>query len=346
MAKAKEEVSKAKSHAKTSKEDDKAKAKATAKATARIATLEKDNERLLAEVKAKRKDVDRQRDRAEVVEREVKELQQRIKELEAEKMRVPGKGARKTARDWDHEESLGYEGDDIEVMSSQKKKSKPSTQTSQAPTQSSIEETIQQHINAALQRLLPPALLAQPQVHHPPEPNLSSLSAYLPSTLHGSGLALRYGAETPMPQSSSLQPAAVSSSFMGSQAHSFSHAPAQSYAMAPAPAPITSQAPAPAPAQTTPQAPAHAPGPTTPQAPAPASNSGWHNQGFASSFGQSTDPLSAPQSSMPVRHAAPLASPREATPPDFGKAEIPGPPEAPPAEMLMAFWQFMNSKKA
>jgi hypothetical protein len=178
--------------------------------------------------------------------------------------------------------------------------------------------------------MLPQALLPQqapqPQPQQPQqvaEPSHHGMLAYLPTTLPGPGLPQRYALETPMPPSSSQQQQAGGmSSFMGSQVHSFPYSPAQALPM--------------------PSGPAAA----TPHTSVSSSSAPWQLHGFGSSFGQAPDPPRVPQSSGSVRPPAHPTSPSETSPPDVGKSEVASAPEAPPPEVLMAFWQYMNSKKA
>lgn len=180
LVKAKDETTKqknlvqAKSNA--SKEDEKAKARSASK----IASLEKDNERLDNENTNKARDLKRQQDRSEQLERDIKDHKLQIEKLERDKTRslVKQPTSRKF-RDWDDNDDEEESGAN-EYVTAQRKKSRLSIQPSIQP---STQDIIQQQVAEALSRLLPPALTSQPLGHrgaevHPPPPPVHQMSAH------------------------------------------------------------------------------------------------------------------------------------------------------------------------
>lgn len=187
LAKAKDELAKAKEEVLTLKQQSQAKAKASkeedkakAKTASQIASLERDKERLTAEVRTKSRDLERQHDRAETLEKDIEDLKTT---LERANVRAQAHQMVRKNRDF-----LDYDDDDesFEVVQPVRKRVKPSTQPSaqvhapapaqvhapapvqvhaQVHSQSSIEATIQQQVAEVLKRMLPPGMLPQQQAH-------------------------------------------------------------------------------------------------------------------------------------------------------------------------------------
>lgn len=212
IAKAKEEITQLKSQVqlttKASKEEERAKARTTAK----ITSLEKDNARLESENKNKVRDLQRQKDRSEQLEQDLKDMQQQI---ERDKARSLAKQATvRKAREWDDND------DDEDVGTSEYVP--PKSKRSRLSVQPSAQEMIQQQVAEALSRLLPPGLAHQ-QVGYtggevrslpPPVHQVSTHHYESPYGVHQSpelsqGTGNRYQAATPLSMRPGRQPAPV-----------------------------------------------------------------------------------------------------------------------------------------